>query len=138
MSLTPVQRELLLDGPHGWGKKQDVVKAFNGPAALIVAWRRHRAELMAAAPMGKRPYAYWMVERRLNQRPAGEAGELRAIRQFELYRDAEEKAYVEQRLAEIMEGIRTRRAGARDALGLPEALACAARKLPPELPPVEG
>ena len=54
MSLTPVQRELLLDGPHGWGKKQDVVKAFGGPCQIITAWRKHRAELMAACPMGKR------------------------------------------------------------------------------------
>ena len=71
--------------------------------------------------MGKRPYGYWMVERRLKQRPGGEVGELRAIRQFELYRNAEEKAYVEQRLAEIMKNIRTRRVSSQDAPGLPEA-----------------
>ena len=106
MSLTPVQRELLLDGPHGWGKKQDVVKAFNGPAALIVAWRRYRDELMAACPMGKRPYAFWMVERRLAQRPAGEAGELRAIRTLGCYRDAEEQEFVHRRLREITDARR--------------------------------
>ena len=57
MSLTPEQRELLLNGPSGCGKKHDVVKAFGGPCQIITAWRKHRAELMAACPMGKRPYA---------------------------------------------------------------------------------
>ena len=76
---------------------------------LLVAWRRHRAELLEACPPGRRPWGFWMVERRLKHRPGGEVGELRAIRQFELYRDEEERVYVEQRLAEIMEGIRTRR-----------------------------
>ena len=85
MSLTPVQRELLLDGPHGWGKKQDVVKAFGGPCQIITAWRKHRAELMAACPMGKR------------------------LLELDLCRDSAERAHCKQRLGEIAQRIRYRR-----------------------------
>ena len=44
---------------------------------------------------------FWMVERRLNQRPAGEAGELRLIKQLDLYRDDAEKDFVLKGLLEI-------------------------------------
>ena len=84
------------------------MKAFDGPCQIITAWRKHRDELMAACPMGKRPYAFWMVERRLNQRPAGEAGELRLIKQLDLYRDAAEKEFVQKRLAVITGELRSR------------------------------
>ena len=100
MSLTLVQRELLLNGPSGWGKKHDVVKAFGGPCQIITAWRKHRAELMAACPMGKRPYAFWMVERRLTQRLAGERAELKMLLELDLCRDSAERAHCEQRLGE--------------------------------------
>ena len=63
--------------------------------------------LCAACPPGRRPYGYWMVERRLNQRPAGEAGELRLIRQLDLYRDAAKKEFVQKRLAVITAELRS-------------------------------
>ena len=124
MSLTPVQRELLLNGPSGWGKQKDFARAFDGPCQIITAWRKHRAELMAAAPMGKRPYAFWMVERRLTQRLAGERAELKMLLELDLCRDSAERAHCEQRLGE-----RSRSAYA--TAGRP---ACTARKLPTELP----
>ena len=105
--LSEAQREMLLHGPSGWGKKQDVVKVFGGPCQIITAWRRHRAELMAATPMGKRPYAFWMVESRLKQRPAGEAGELRLIKQLDLYNSAAEREFVQKRLAVITAELRS-------------------------------
>ena len=98
---------MLLHGPSGWGKKKDFVKGFDGPCQIITAWRRHRDELMAAGPMCKRPYAFWMVERRLKQRPAGEAGELRLIKQLDLYRDDAEKEFVLRRLSEITAELRS-------------------------------
>ena len=119
MSLPPELRKLLMDGPDPYDKGKGLIR-YGGPASVLVARRRHREELMAACPTGKRPYAFWMVERRLKQRPGGEVGELRAIRQFELYRDEEERAYVERRLAEIMAGIRTRRASPQAAPGWPK------------------
>ena len=64
-------------------------------------WRRHRQELLDACPPGKPPYGYWMVEKRLKQRPAGEAGELRLIKQLDLYRDHAEREFVQKRLAII-------------------------------------
>lgn len=76
---------------------------------LLVAWRRHRAELLEACPPGRRPWGFWMVERRLRQHPAGEIGQLRAIRDLEIYRDEAEKAYVLERLGEITAGIRAAR-----------------------------
>jgi hypothetical protein len=105
MSLTEVQRAYLLNG----GSHRDVLKAFNGSASLWVAWRKHRDELMAACAVGRRPWGYWLLEKGLKCKPAGEASELRLIRQLDLYRDADEKAYVEQRLGEIVQGIRDRR-----------------------------
>ena len=42
-----------------------------------------------------------MVERRFERRPSGELGELRAISQLCLYRDAAEAEYVERRLREL-------------------------------------
>ena len=71
---------ILLNGPGQWGHRGDLVKAFAGPCQLITAWRKHRAELMAACPPGRRPYGFWFVERRLKITPLGEAAQLRAIR----------------------------------------------------------
>ena len=74
---------------------------------LLVAWRRHRAELLEACPPGRRPWAFWMIERGLSHLPAGERGELRLIRQFELYRDDAERRYVLERLAVITAELRS-------------------------------
>ena len=76
---------------------------------MLVQWRRHREELIAACNPGHRPWAFYMLELGLPQRPAGEAGELRLIKKLELYRDDAEKAYVLERLKEITAGIRAAR-----------------------------
>ena len=108
MSLTAEQREILLNGPTSpGGHKRAVLKAFDGPCRLLVEWRRHRAELMNSCEAGRRPWGFWMVERRLAQRPAGEAGELRLIKQFDLYRDDAEREFVQKRLAVITAKLRS-------------------------------
>ena len=58
MALTPRQRAYLLEGPGPNESRHDVLRAFDGPCALIVAWRRVRTEFMAACPPGRRPYGY--------------------------------------------------------------------------------
>jgi hypothetical protein len=81
--------------------------AFGEAATVRVQWRRHRDELMSSTPMGKRPWAFWMIERGLSHQPQGERGELRLIRQFDLYRDDAEKEFVQKRLAEITAELRS-------------------------------
>ena len=61
-------------------KKAKVLLDLGGSAHVRVEWRRHRQELLDACPMGKRPWAFWMIERGLSHYPAGERGELRANR----------------------------------------------------------
>ena len=99
-------REFLLSGPQKQ-KKDQALLAFGGAATVRVQWRRHRDELMAAAPMGKRPWGYWMIERGLSHLPAGEAGELRLIKQLDLYRDDAEQEFVQKRLAVISAKLRS-------------------------------
>ena len=53
------------------------------------------------ARLDGRPWADWILQRRFKQRPPGELGELRAISQLCLYRDAAEVEYVERRLREL-------------------------------------
>jgi hypothetical protein len=107
--LTERQRCYLLHGPGANEHKRDVLKAFDGPCALLVKWRRHRQELLDACPPGKRPWGYWLIEKRLKQRPAGEAGELRTIRMLGCYRNDAERRYVLRRLSEITEAMHQRR-----------------------------
>ena len=57
--------------------------------------------------MGKRPWGFWMVERGLTHQPQGERGELRLIRQLDLYRDAAEREFVQKRLAVITAELRS-------------------------------
>jgi hypothetical protein len=111
MSLTPVQRRLLLDGPKGGarGATPKIMKVFGGSASLRVCWHKHRRELLDSCGPGKRPWAYWSLERGMKFKPNGEAGELRLIQQFELYRDEAEAAYVRRRLGEINEELLSRR-----------------------------
>ena len=59
---------------------------LGGAAHVRVQWRRHRDELMGSMPMGKRPWAFWMIEQGLAHLPQGERGELRAIRALVLPR----------------------------------------------------
>ena len=99
--LSPELREVLLHGPRNGFR--DVLR-YGGAAHVRVQWRRHREELMAACPPGRRPWGYWMVERRLKTRPAGELGELRVIRSQELWRDDGERELVLRRLSELTAG----------------------------------
>ena len=104
--LSDEMREFFLKGPHGQ-KKDKALLAFGGAATVRVQWRRHRDELMSSTPMGKRPWAYWMIEQGLSHLPQGERGELCLIRQFELYRDDTEREFVRKRLAEITAELRS-------------------------------
>ena len=101
LSLTPEMRAFLLHGPRAKSKLDRDTIRHGGAATVLVQWRRHREELLDACPPGRRPWAYWMVERRFERRPSGELGELRAISQLCLYRDAAEVEYVERRLREL-------------------------------------
>ena len=100
-------REFLVSGPHKKQRKAQVMLAFGGAAHVRVQWRRHRDELMSSTPMGKRPWAFWMIERGLSHQPHGERGELRLIKQFDVYRDDAEKEFVRKRLAEITAELRS-------------------------------
>jgi hypothetical protein len=106
--LTPELRKLLMDGPHLNDRAKNLVR-FGGAATVLVQWRRHRAELLEACPPGKRPWAFWMLDKHFRQRPAGEIGELRAIRTLQAYRDDTEREIVCRRLATIAEEMHTRR-----------------------------
>ena len=91
MSLPPVLRSLLLNGP--WGPSHYDPLRYGGAAVVRAAWGRHRAELIAACKPGTRPWALWRIELGI-PKPAGEAGQLRAIPHLGLYRDDAERAYV--------------------------------------------
>ena len=93
-------REFLLNGPQGQ-KKAKALLATGGAAHVRVQWRRYRDELMNSTPMGKRCWAFWMIEKGLAHLPAGERGELKLIREVDLYRDDAEREHVHRRLSEI-------------------------------------
>jgi hypothetical protein len=105
MSLAPELRRLLMDGPH---PKDKSLLRYGGPASVRAAWARHRQELIDSCKPGRRPWGLWLLQIGVKQRPT-EAGELKLIRQLELYRDEKERAYVEQRLEELVRLQRTRR-----------------------------
>ena len=48
MPLSPEQRSLLLRGPGA--NKRRLMRAFGGPAGLLVTWKRYRDELLAECP----------------------------------------------------------------------------------------
>ena len=100
MSLTAELKKLLLSGPNPNGKSKSLLQ-YGGPATVRVQWMKHRVELIASCKLGHRPWAYWLIEQGLKQRPAGELGELRAIAQLGLFRDESERAYIERRIGEI-------------------------------------
>ena len=72
MSLTAELKKLLLSGPNPNDKSNSLLR-FGGPATVRVQWMKHRVELIASCKLGHRPWAYWLIEKRLKQRPAGEA-----------------------------------------------------------------
>ena len=98
--LSDEMRAFLVSGPQGQ-KEAQALLAFGGAATVRVQWRRHRDELMNSTPPGRRCWAYWMIERGLSHQPAGERGELRLIKQLDLYRDDAEREFVRKRLAVI-------------------------------------
>ena len=104
--LSDKMREFLLNGPQGQ-KKDKALLALGGSAHVRVAWRRHREDLMRSTPMGKRCWAFWMIERGLIHHPAGEAAQLRLIKQLDLYRDDTEREFVQKRLAVISATLRS-------------------------------
>ena len=105
MSLPPELRSLLLNGP---GRLHYEPLRYGGSAVIRAAWGRHKAELIAACKPGTRPWAFWRFQPGVLM-PAGEVGELRAIKKLELYRDESERLYVERRLEELVRLQRTRR-----------------------------
>ena len=48
-----------------------------------------------------RPWGFWMIEQGLSHQPAGEAGELRAIKNLGLYGSDAEREFVQKRAAEL-------------------------------------
>jgi hypothetical protein len=77
-----------------------------GSAVVRAAWGRHKAELIAACKPGTRPWAFWRIQLGI-PKPAGEAGELRLIKQLDLYRDDAEREFVQKRLALITAELRS-------------------------------
>jgi hypothetical protein len=104
--LSDEMRAFLVSGPQKQ-KRAQAVLALGGSAHVRVAWRRHREDLMRSTPMGKRCWAFWMIERGLIHQPAGEAAQLRLIKQLDLYRDDAEREFVRKRLAEITAELRS-------------------------------
>ena len=82
-------------------------KRLGGAATVRVQWKRHRQELLDACPMGWRCWGFWQIEMGLLHQPAGEAGELRLIKQLDLYRDEAEREFVQKRLAVITAELRS-------------------------------
>ena len=54
------------------------------------------------ASLGRRCWAFWMIEQGLKHPPSGERGELKLIKQLDLCRDDAEKEFVQKRLAVII------------------------------------
>ena len=105
MSLPPALHSLLLNGPGS--------VALRSPAI----WRlrrcpRRRGPTQGRADRGLQtwhsPWALWRFQLG-GPKPAGEAGELRAIKKLGLCRDESERLYVERRLGELVQRIRERR-----------------------------
>ena len=59
------------------------------------------------ASLGRRCWAFWMIEQGLKHQPSGERGELKLIKQLDLYRDDAEKEFVQRRLSEITAELRS-------------------------------
>jgi hypothetical protein len=55
-ALTLAQRIELVIGPSG-------ASAFAGDEERRRAWERHRTELLALEPPGRRPWAWWFYEK---------------------------------------------------------------------------
>ena len=66
MSLSPEMRSLLMDGACTTVvATRSAIMKCGGYASVMVAWKRHRQELLDACPLGFRCWGFWMFERRL-------------------------------------------------------------------------
>ena len=92
--LSPEMHRLLMDGESTSAKLRVAVSRLGGSASVLVAWKRHKDELIAACPAGRRPWAFWFFEKRLRNVPRAEVDQCRAIRTLCLYRDSHEKSVV--------------------------------------------
>jgi hypothetical protein len=97
---TPEQRAFLMDGPRPTPR---ALVLLGGAAHLLVQWRRHREEMLAACPAGRRPWGFWAIEKRFKIVPLGDIAQARAIRTLGIYRDDAEKALVHRRLDAVMQ-----------------------------------
>ena len=66
---TPEQRAFLMDGPRPTPR---ALVLLGGAAHLLVQWRRHREEMLAACPAGRRPWGFWAIEKRFKIVPLGD------------------------------------------------------------------
>jgi hypothetical protein len=107
MTLSPEMHSLLMDGCRPGASTKVAVLRLGGAATLLVQWKRHREELLAACPAGRRPWAFWAIEKRFRVIPRSDVDQARAIRTLGIYRDDREKAIVHRRLDEV---VRNRRA----------------------------
>jgi hypothetical protein len=112
VTLSPEMRNLLLNGGGESRPTQRAILNLGGAAVILVAWRRHREELMAACPAGRRPWGFWMLERRFKQTPRTDIDQARAIRTLQLYANDAERAIVLRRLDAVVQ----HRRAVRDAL----------------------
>jgi hypothetical protein len=104
--MTNEQREFLQSGPRIHPATESGIIRLGGVATLTVLWRRHRAELMAAAPAGTRPYGFWKLERRFKHAPRDLTAQARLIRTLNLYANDAEKAIVHRRLDAVVQARR--------------------------------
>jgi hypothetical protein len=102
-------RELLLHGGRGHPPTQRTLLKCGGSASILVAWRRHRDELMAECPAGRRPWAFWVIEKRFKQVPHNDVDQARAIRTLGIYANDAEKAIVHRRLDAVVQARRQMR-----------------------------
>ena len=113
--LSDEMRSLLMHGKSTSAKLRVSVARLGGSASVLVAWKRHKAELIAACPAGRRPWAFWFLEKRLRNVPRDDVAQARAIRTFGIYANDAEKAIVHRRLDAVVQARRAWREAARVA-----------------------
>jgi len=82
---------------------RNAILKLGGAATLLVQWRRDWQELLAACPAGRRPWAFWALEKQLKIVPRGDVEQARGIRTLNLYRDDREKAILHRRLDAVVQ-----------------------------------
>lgn len=99
--LSPEMRSFLMDGRPNTHTLDVAVRRLGGPAVILAAWGRNKAELLAASPPGVRPWAFWKLQLRLKVVPRSPIDQARTIRTMNLYRDNAERAFVQGLLDEV-------------------------------------